>query len=70
MSVSSEAAVEGARIVVANTFSYAGIMRVAGRARCNSGHLDVAVEVDGECYGTTPIDITLQPAAVPLLAPR
>ena len=106
--------VEGALVVVANTFTYAGIMRVASRARCDSGHLDVVVfpcgsvpsltryalagwrhqvdriqgvryltgdsvhidspaavdvEVDGEYYGTTPVDITLKPATVPLLVP-
>ena len=99
---------------MANTFTYAGFLSVADRARCDSGHLDVVVfprgslpalaryawagwrrrvsslpgvsyltgasvridssdpvdvEVDGEHYGVTPIDITLQTAAARVLTP-
>ncbi len=114
MSVEGGRPIEGAWVVVANTFTYAGFLSVADRARCDSGHLDVVVfprgslpaqaryawagwrrrvsslpgvsyltgasvridlsdpvdvEVDGEYYGVTPIDITLQTAAAQVLTP-
>ena len=112
VSVEGGRPVEGAWVVVANTFTYAGFLSVADRARCDSGRLDVVVfprgslpalaryawagwrrrvskltgvsyltgvsvridssdpvdvEVDGEYYGVTPIDIALQTAAAPVL---
>ncbi len=114
VSVEGGEPIEGAWVVVANTFSYAAFLSVADRARCDSGCLDVVVfprgsipsllrygwaswrkrvsnlrgvsyltgtsvriespepvdvEVDGEYYGTTPVDIVLQTAVVPVLTP-
>jgi YegS/Rv2252/BmrU family lipid kinase len=104
----------GALVMVSNVRTYGGIFKVADRACCDSGHLDicifpcgtipdlfryavrafrgsvstlaevgyltgrriwiesdepVAVEVDGDYFGTTPVVIDLKPACVPILVP-
>lgn len=105
---------EGALVVASNIRNYGGLFRVADRARCDSGHLDVcvfesasrlelplylaaaalgrvsglrsvayrtarrveiesetpvAVEVDGDAFGTTPVELALAGPRVPILAP-
>lgn len=46
-----------------------GLIRVTGRTVRIESEVPVPVEIDGDPFGVTPIDIDLQPAVVPIIIP-